>query len=66
MTGWPTEIHENSHEFNKSPFNQSFPETKDALAKCMKSMMEKSGKMRQLLRDLQVNYASDTSAQEPL
>ena len=38
------------------------PETKDALGKCMKSMIDKSGKLRQLLRDLNQNYGTDAAA----
>ena len=42
------------------------PETKEALGKCMKSMIDKSGKLRHLLRDLTQNYGTDAAAKQRL
>ena len=42
------------------------PETKDSLSKCMKSMIDKSGKLRQLLRDINQNYSNDSAAKQSL
>lgn len=48
----------------EAPTTNKFHQTKDSLSKCMKSMIDKSGKLRQLLRDINQNYSNDSAAKQ--